>query len=57
MIKKDNFLVAFLKGLVRLVIRVFYGNKFKKKRTMHDINFLAPKSENLYEQKKRRISA
>lgn len=55
--KNDNVFVTALKAVVRLLLRVFYGKKHFRKKEMHEINFLAPKSDYAIGQSKRKISA
>lgn len=54
MTKAENIFISALKVLVRTILRVFYGDKFKEKKAMHEINFLAPKSDSFFENKKKK---
>lgn len=55
--KSENIFTSALKAVVRLFLRVFYGKKYAQRKAMHEINFLAPKSDLLNERKKHRKSA
>lgn len=55
--KNENIFQSALKTMVRFFLKVFYGKKYAQKKAMHEINFLAPKSDYLNERKKQRKSA
>lgn len=55
--KSENIFLFALKAMVRFYLRIFYRNKRIKRKAMHEINFLDPKSDYLNEQKRHRKSA
>lgn len=56
--KGEGILTSSLKAVVRLFLRIFYGKKYAQKKAMREINFLKPKSDMLfYERKKHKKSA
>lgn len=55
--KSENIFKSALKAVVRFFLKVFFGKKYAQKKAMHEINFLAPKSDLLNERRKQRKSA
>lgn len=56
--KGEGILTSSLKAVVRLFLRIFYGKKYAQKKAMREINFLKPKSDMFfYERKKHKKSA